>query len=131
VRAALELGACAAQLGTAFLLCPEAGTSAPYRAAVRGARAEDTVITRAFSGRRARGIVNQLARDLAGRDDLPPYPVMNALTRDLRRVAAERGDASVLSLWAGQGVGLVDDEFPAAEVVGRLAADAGLVGGGV
>jgi nitronate monooxygenase len=68
--------------------------------------------------------VNRLARDLAGRDDLPPYPVMNALTRDLRRAAAERGDASVLSLWAGQGVGLAR-EMPAAELVARLAEEAG------
>lgn len=129
IRSALDLGACAAQLGTAFLLCPEAGTSAPYREAVRGARAEDTVITRAFSGRRARGIVNRLARDLAGRTDLPPYPVMNALTRDLRRVAAEHGDASVLSLWAGQGVGLAR-EMAAPDLVEVLAGEARLTGGG-
>jgi nitronate monooxygenase len=128
IRAALELGASAAQLGTAFLLSPEAGTSPPYRTAVRGAQAEDTVITRAFSGRRARGVVNELARALAGRADLPPYPVMNALTRDLRRAAAAAGDASVLSLWAGQGVGLAR-EMPAGELVAVLAAEAGLAGG--
>jgi nitronate monooxygenase len=63
------------------------------------------VITAAFSGRRARGILNRLAADLAGRTDLPGYPVMNALTRDLRRAAAAQGEAGFLSLWAGQGVG--------------------------
>jgi len=119
IAAALVLGACAAQLGTAFLLCDEAGTSAPYRAAVEHARPEDTTITTAFSGRRARGIANRLARDLAGRTDLPPYPVLNALTRDLRRRAAEAGDASLLSLWCGQGVGLVGPA-PAAVLVGEL-----------
>jgi nitronate monooxygenase len=122
VRAALGLGACAAQLGTTFLLCPEAGTSAPYREALRQAAADETVMTSAFSGRRARGIVNRLARDLAGRTDLPPYPIMNALTRDLRRVAAEHGDASLLSLWAGQGVRRVR-EFPAAQLVALIDAE--------
>lgn len=127
VAAALALGATAAQLGTTFLLCPEAGTSAAYRGAVRRARAEDTVITSAFSGRRARGIVNRFARDLAGSPDVAPYPVMNALTRDLRRVAAERGDDSLLSLWAGQGVGMAR-ELPAGELVRTLAREAGLAG---
>lgn len=120
VAAALALGACAAQLGTAFLLCPEAGTSAPYREAVRRAHAEDTVITSAFSGRRARGIVNRFSNEFADFSDVPPYPVMNALTREMRRFAAERGDAGFLSLWAGQGVGMVR-ELPARELVDLLA----------
>lgn len=120
ISAALILGACAGQLGTAFLLCPEAGTSAPYRQEVRRARAEDTVITSAFSGRRARGVVNRFSRDLAGRTDLPPYPVMNALTREMRQVAAELGNSDLLALWAGQGVGAVR-ELPAAKLVDRLA----------
>lgn len=121
VAAALVLGACAAQLGTAFLRSPEAGTSAPYRAALRRAQPEDTVITTAFSGRRARGLLNRFAADLAAHaTELPPYPILNALTRDLRRVAAEQGDAGLLSLWAGQAIGLAG-ELPAAELVGRLA----------
>lgn len=122
IRAALALGASAAQLGTAFLLCPEAGTSDPYREAVRTATASDTLITRAFSGRRARGIVNRFALDLR-EADLPPYPVMNALTTEIRRACAASGDSSCLSLWAGQGVGLVR-ELPAEELVGVLAAEA-------
>lgn len=122
IAAALLLGAGAAALGTAFLLCPEAGTSRPYREAVRQARAEETVITSAFSGRRARGIANRFSTALAGRSDLPPYPVLNALTRELRRAAAEQGDASLLSLWAGQAVGLVRP-LPAAELMAQLAAE--------
>lgn len=82
------------------------------------------MVTSAFSGRRARGIVNRFALDLAGAD-LPPYPVMNALTRELRQVAASRGEAGLLSLWAGQGVGLVR-ELPATELVALLAREAGL-----
>jgi nitronate monooxygenase len=103
VAAALVGGADAAQLGTAFLRCPEAGTSAPYRAALELARDTDTVITKAFSGRAARGIRNALTEALA-EVTVPDYPVMNKLTRELRRRAAAAGDSSVLSLWAGHGV---------------------------
>ncbi|HVT65665.1 MAG TPA: nitronate monooxygenase [Mycobacteriales bacterium] len=103
IAAALVSGAGAAQLGTAFLRCPEAGTSAPYRAALDGARDTDTVITKAFSGRAARGIRNELSQALAS-IPVPAYPVMNKLTRELRRRAAATGDSSMLSLWAGHGV---------------------------
>jgi nitronate monooxygenase len=103
IAAALVSGADAAQLGTAFLRCPEAGTSAPYRAALEAARDVDTVITKAFSGRAARGIRNALSEALAG-VPVPAYPVMNKLTRELRRRAAAAGDSSMLSLWAGHGV---------------------------
>jgi nitronate monooxygenase len=103
IAAALVSGADAAQLGTAFLRCPEAGTSAPYRAALETARDVDTVITKAFSGRAARGIRNALSEALAD-VQVPAYPVMNKLTRELRRRAAAAGDSSMLSLWAGHGV---------------------------
>ena len=124
--AALVLGACAVQLGTAFLLCPEAGTSAPYRDALRRAHAEDTVITTAFSGRPARGIANRMTHELAGRTDLPPYPVLNALTGELRLAATQKGDARFLSLWAGQGLRLARAE-PAAAVVARITEEAARV----
>jgi nitronate monooxygenase len=120
ITAALTLGASAVQLGTAFLLCPEAGTSAPYRSAIRVARAEDTVITSVFSGRRARGVLNRMAAELAGMRGLPPYPVLNALTRDLRSAAAARGTSDFLSLWCGQGVGLIR-EMPARDLMAHLA----------
>jgi nitronate monooxygenase len=126
VIAALALGACAVQLGTAFLQCPEAGTNAPYRHALRSARPEDTVITSAFSGRRARGLANRMSSELAGRDDLPPYPILNALTRELRQAAAQRGDPRFLSLWAGQAASLARPE-PAAQVVARVVEEAGRV----
>ncbi|MBP2703907.1 nitronate monooxygenase [Microbispora sp. RL4-1S] len=118
VAAALALGADAAQLGTAFLLCPEAGTSAPYRTAVASAAETGTALTAAFSGRAARGIRNRMLDDLAGAD-LPPYPVMNDLTRPLRQAAAAAGRADFLSLWAGDGVPLAR-ELPAAELVAAL-----------
>ena len=123
IAAALTLGAAAAQLGTAILLTPEAGTNAPYRAAVAAARETDTVFTSAFSGRAARGIRNRMSTELAG-TPLPPYPVTNALTRTLRRVAAERGLADYLSLWAGQGLPQAR-ALPTAELVAALVAETG------
>jgi nitronate monooxygenase len=116
VEAALALGAEAAQLGTAFLLCPEAGTSKPYREAV--ARGGRTALTRAFSGRWARGIENRFLRERAALEPLP-YPYQNGLTRDIRRAAAANGEPEFLSLWAGQGVALAQ-QLPAAELVARL-----------
>lgn len=118
IAAVLSGGADAAQLGTAFLRCPEAGTSAPYRAALRSARDTDTVITKAFSGRAARGVRNALSDALAD-VPVPAYPVMNSLTRELRRRAAAAGDSSMLSLWAGHGVAR-GRELPAGELVAVL-----------
>ena len=118
VAAALVGGADAALLGTAFLRCPEAGTSAPYRAALEAASDTDTVITKAFSGRAARGIRNALSEALAD-VAVPAYPVMNKLTRELRRRAAAAGDSSVLSLWAGHGVAQ-GRSLPAQELIVAL-----------
>jgi nitronate monooxygenase len=122
VAAVLGLGAGAAVLGTAFLRCPEAGTSPPYRRALADATETSTALTPAITGRLARGIENRLMRDL--RDvAVPPYPVMHTLTADLRRRAAERDRPELMSLWCGQGIRL-GTELPAAELVRRLADDA-------
>ena len=120
--AALALGACAVSMGTAFLRCPEAGTSAPYRAALREARDDDTVITRAFSGRAARGLQNRFTREMAGAA-LAPFPAQNLLTREIRAAAAKAGDAGLLSLWAGQGAPLAREK-PARELVAEILRDA-------
>lgn len=104
IAAALARGAMAAQLGTAFLTCPESGAPAAYKQAVLAAREDRTVITRAFSGRPARGIPNAFMAKLAGREDVVlPYPLQNMLTRAMRTAAAKGGDARFLSLWAGTG----------------------------
>lgn len=122
VAAVLGLGAGAAALGTAFMQTPEAGTTAPHRRALAAATETSTATTTAVTGRMARGIENRLMRDL--RDvDVPGYPVMNALTTELRRRAAERDDPELMSLWCGQGIRLATD-LPAAELVHRLAGDA-------
>ena len=120
--AALALGASAASLGTAFLRCPEAGTSAPYRAALRDARDDATVITRAFSGRAARGLANRFTREMAAAP-LAPYHVQNSLTREMRTASARRGDAGLLSLWAGQAAALAR-EVPAGELVAQIIREA-------
>lgn len=108
IVAVLALGAGAAQMGSAFLDAAEAGTSAPYRAALRAADDEATTITRAFSGRGARGIRNRFTTAMTSHDtELLPFPIQNALTRGMRNAAAARGDDGLLSLWAGQGAPLV------------------------
>jgi nitronate monooxygenase len=116
VRAVLDAGAVAAQVGTALLLCPEAGTSAPHRAALRGDA--PTALTRAFSGRRARGIVNAFMRD---HDAHAPrgYPQVHYLTAPLRAAAREAGDADRINLWAGTAYPTAREE-PAATVIRRL-----------
>jgi nitronate monooxygenase len=120
VAAALRAGAYAVQLGTAFLTCPESGASEPYKRAVLAARQDTTEITRAFSGRPARGLVNAWMKKLKGREDaILPYPLQNSLTRAMRTAAAKTGDAGYLSLWAGQGVTRARS-MPAGELVRRI-----------
>jgi nitronate monooxygenase len=117
VAAVLVAGAVAAQLGTAFLRCPEAGTLPAYRAAlVAGGR--ETVVTRAFSGRSARGMVNQFINDHDAHAPVA-YPQIHYLTRPIRAAAAKAGDPEAMALWAGQGYPLAT-AAPAAEVISTL-----------
>jgi nitronate monooxygenase len=105
IVSAIQAGASAAQLGTAFLACPESGAPEAHKRAVVAAREDTTVITRAFSGRPARGLRNAFIAGMDGREsDILPYPLQNALTRQMRTAAAQQGLADYLSLWAGQGV---------------------------
>ncbi len=108
IHAALQAGAAAAQLGTAFLACPESGASLAYKHAIITASRDRTVLTRAFSGRWARGLANEfIAAVDAQPDAILPYPLQNQLTRAMRLAAAQKGDAECLSLWVGQGVSRV------------------------
>ena len=119
----LKAGASAAQLGTAFLCCPESGASAAYKQALLAARDGHTAITYAFTGRAARGLENRFTRSMAGRRaDTLPFPIQNLLTRDLRKASAKRGDPEFLSLWAGTGVARLR-AIPAAELMQRLIAE--------
>jgi len=120
IAAALRAGAAAVQLGTAFLACPEAGTSAAYRKAILNARGDDTTITRAFSGRAARGLRNRFIEIMSDREELIlPFPIQNSLTRTMRSAAASQGNPDYLSLWAGTGVGRAR-ATPAAELIATL-----------
>lgn len=101
VQAALNAGASLVQCGTAFLRAHEAGTSPAYRAALAQAEANDTLLTRSFSGRTARGLQNAVTEQV---QYALPYPYQNALTRQLRSAAAQLSRAEFLSLWAGTGV---------------------------
>ncbi len=103
IAAMLTLGAEAVQMGTAFLLAEESAISAPWRGELKGKDADATRLTRAFSGRYARGLENRFLREMAGKD-IPPYPIQNALTQELRAANAKAGRSDMLSLWAGQGV---------------------------
>jgi nitronate monooxygenase len=120
VAAVLAAGARAAQIGTAFLLCPEAGTSTPHREALAGPGA--TRLTRAFTGRRGRGLVNRFLREHDA-DAPSAYPQVHHLTAPLRAAARASGDADVLNLWAGEAFRLAE-AAPAAELVRRWSAEA-------
>jgi nitronate monooxygenase len=121
IVAAQALGAVAVAMGTAFLVCDEAGVPDAYKEALTRAREDRTTITRAFSGRPARGVVNAFLAEVeeAGAAMVPPFPLQNALTRPMRNAAAKAGDVERLSLWAGQGVRLAR-RMKAAELMRAL-----------
>lgn len=124
IIAALALGAQAVQMGTAFLTCHEAGIPDAYKEAILKAHEDQTRITRAFSGRPARGIVNRFMAEMdEDEGSIPEFPIQNTLTRPLRAAAAKQGRAEFLSLWAGQGLRLGRRQS-AAELIERLAMDA-------
>ena len=107
VAAALALGASAVQMGSAFLLADEAINGPTWQAAIRAAPADATRLTRAFSGRYARGLENRFLREMRSvQEDVPAYPVQNRLTQALRAAADKAGDPELMSLWAGQAVTL-------------------------
>ncbi len=107
--AAEALGAAGVQLGTAFLASDECGVCPAYKEAVLAATDDGTAVTRAFSGRPARGTGEPLPerREELRDETILPYPLQNALTRPMRTAAARAGRAELLSLWAGQAARLV------------------------
>jgi nitronate monooxygenase len=124
VAAAFALGAAAVQVGTAFLFCPEAKVSALHRAALKSARDDSSVLTTAFTGRPARGIVNRFIRDVGPMPtDAPPFPnAANAVT-PLRAAAEKQGSTDFTPLWSGQAAALAH-ERSAADLTQGLASDA-------
>jgi len=121
VAAVLSAGAVAAQCGTAFLVSDEAGT-APAQRAELAAGDRPTAITRAFSGRPARGLVNRFMRE-HGPHAPAAYPQLNNLTKPVRGAAGKAADPEAMSLWAGQTYARAEPK-PAAELVRELAEEA-------
>ncbi|MEV7417909.1 nitronate monooxygenase [Streptomyces sp. NPDC089919] len=121
IAAVLAAGAQAAQLGTAFLVCPESGASPLHKAALTDPMFPRTELTRAFSGRPARGLVNRFMRE-HGPYAPAAYPQVHHLTSGLRKAAAAAGDPQGMALWAGQGHRLART-LPAGELVEVLTAE--------
>jgi nitronate monooxygenase len=120
IRERLSLGASAVQMGTAFLTTDESGIHPAYKARLLAAQGNPTRLTRAFSGRLARGIENRFMRQMEMMEaELPAYPVQNALTGTIRAEAAKRGDSELMSLWAGTGVAK-SRAMPAAKLMETL-----------
>lgn len=122
LAAALTLGADAVQMGTAFLTCDEAGASPAYRQALLAATESQTALTRAFSGRAARGVINRFMLEVPDETVLP-FPLQNDLTRPMRTEAARQARADYLSLWAGQGLRMARTG-PAAKLISDLMSEA-------
>ncbi|HEY1611151.1 MAG TPA: nitronate monooxygenase [Paraburkholderia sp.] len=124
IAAALALGAQAAQMGTAFLTCTESAIPLAWKARVRASSDTATSVTRAITGRHARGLRNPLMEQLERREGcVAPYPVQNALTQELRQAASRTDDGDYLSLWSGQGAPLArrrDAQLGAAALVAAL-----------
>ncbi|MCB0214056.1 MAG: nitronate monooxygenase [Anaerolineae bacterium] len=124
LAAALALGAAGVQMGTAFLTCPESGAHPLHKAALRSSSDTSTTVTRAFSGKAARGIVNRFIQEVEPHyAELPPYPIQNSLSGGIRRAAAQQQRPEFMSLWAGQGSPLGRSQ-PAAELVAAIVAEA-------
>jgi nitronate monooxygenase len=122
VAAAMALGAAGVQVGTAYLLCPEATTSAVHRAALQSAAARHTALTNIFSGRPARGIVNRLMREIGPISFLAPeFPLAVGPVAPLRTEAEKLGSGDFSPLWAGQNTSGCRN-MPAASLTRALAA---------
>lgn len=121
VAAALLLGASAVQIGSGFLRCPEAKIHPAWAEAMGRTAPEDTIVTRAFSGRAGRAIATDYARAAAdpAAPSPAPYPVQRALTGPMRAAGQAAGDVQRMQVWAGQSAGLARAE-PAAAVVRTL-----------
>ncbi len=132
VAAAFMLGASAVQVGTAYMFCPEAKTSALHRAALKAASDDVTTLTNVFTGRPARGILNQAMRDLGPlMRDAPQFPLASNAIAPLKAAAEAKGDSGFTSLWSGQAARL-GRELPAAELTRVLMDEArSLMGAGL
>lgn len=122
IQRALQLGARAVQMGTAFLVTDEASIHPAYKARLLSGEGT-TRLTRSFSGRYARGIENGFMRQMAAVEaQVPPYPIQNALTGSIRAAAAKSGDTELMSMWAGTGFARARP-MPAGRLIELLASE--------
>ncbi len=122
VAAAMALGAAGVQVGTAYLLCPEAKTTPVHRAALKSEAARTTALTNLITGRPARGIVNRIMREMGPMSAAPPaFPLATAAIAPLRAKAESKGSGDFSPLWSGQNASGCR-EIPAAELTRELAA---------
>ena len=123
MQAARLLGAGAVQVGTAFLACEESGTTDEHRAALFSNQAESTVLTRAFSGRLARGLRNRWVDEMSERTtELAPFPVQGWFVSKMRAAAVAAQRTDLVSMWSGQGAPLLRHRNAAA-LMNELTAD--------
>ncbi|MEH7415550.1 nitronate monooxygenase family protein [Neobacillus drentensis] len=123
--AALALGAQGIQMGTAFLTTVESGAHRVYKEALVNSTEESTVITKVFSGRPARGIMNAFIQAYQDANVSPAeFPTQNTLSSDIRKEAALQNNSEYMSLWAGQGTRLLQNEIPAEKLINDLVAGA-------
>jgi nitronate monooxygenase len=121
VKAALALGASGVQVGTAFLLCPEAKTSSIHRQTLKSEQARSTAVTNVFTGRPARAIVNRLVRDLGPMNhSAPTFPYATPMLAPVRAHSEKSGNGDFSAMWAGQNVSGCK-EIGAAEMTKLLA----------
>lgn len=119
--AALALGAQGVQMGTRFLTAVESGAHKVYKEALLASQEESTTLTKAFSGRPARGIANRfIARWNSSGVEPLPFPTQNTITRDIRNAAAEQSNPEYMSLWAGQGTRMLKDGKSAEEILKEI-----------
>ena len=124
IAAALALGAQLAQLGTAFVPCPESGAPQAHKDALLATREDDTCITEKFSGKPARGLSNRFMKEMAAKNAPQlAFPAQNSVTGKLRQASAKAGKPDFLALWAGQAAPL-SRGLPAADLLAKLEAEA-------
>lgn len=129
LKAALRLGSHAVQMGTAFLTCEESGAHPLHKEAIMHSIDGDTTLTRAFSGKWARGIKNKFIVDMEKHEEtFPPFPLQNALTSAIRKVSAKHNNKDYMSLWAGQNAPLAREET-VEKLIKRVMAEARTIGG--
>jgi len=121
IAAVLALGAQAAQLGTAFIPCPESGAPQVHKESLLRVREDETQITEKFSGKPARGLANRFMREMEDKPQLA-FPAQNSITGKLRQASAKAGKPDFIAMWAGQGAPL-SRALPAAELIARLEAE--------